>query len=76
MDLKLCKGQYILYKNQDRYELGRVKEVRNNNTAFVCYHSGDTAALTSFDDIILLANDKVIVETTLGGETFYHERLE
>lgn len=44
-DIKV--GDYIIYVNGDRYELGRVKSVTYDG-AFVCYHEGETAAKTSF----------------------------
>lgn len=59
-------GDYIIYVNGDRYELGRVKSVTYDG-AFVCYHEGETAAKTSFHDMHPLINARCIEKTSLGG---------
>ncbi len=69
-DLKT--GDYIIYVNGDRYELGRIKSIRDDG-AFVAYHNGETSAKTSFDLIHKLENAYCIKETTLGGEFFKGE---
>ena len=38
-------GQYIVYCNGDRFELGRIKSLHKDG-AFVAYHEGDTGAKT------------------------------
>ena len=69
-DLKT--GDYIIYVNGDRYELGRIKSITKDG-AFVAYHEGETGAKTSFDLMHKLINDFCIKETTLGGEFFKGE---
>lgn len=69
-DLKT--GDYIIYVNGDRYELGRIKSITEDG-AFVVYHEGETGAKTSFDLMHKLINDFCIKETTLGGEFFKGE---
>lgn len=69
-DLKT--GDYIIYVNGDRYELGRIKSITEDG-AFVAYHEGETGAKTSFDLMHKLINDFCIKETTLGGEFFKGE---
>ena len=59
-------GDYIIYRNGENYELGKIKRVVQDG-AFVWYHSGDTAAKTSFDCMYKLLNEYVIGETSLGG---------
>jgi hypothetical protein len=59
-------GEYIIYQNGDRFELGRIKRV-DKNGAFVFYHEGDTAAKTPFDCMHKLINGYVIKQTSLGG---------
>lgn len=49
------EGEYIIYQNGDRYELGRIKRITSDG-AFVWYHEGDTAAKTPFDCMNKLAN--------------------
>lgn len=66
-DPPLIPGQYVLYKNGDRYELGRVKRVADDGGAFVWYSSGDTASKTPRDCLILLENARDILDTDLGG---------
>ena len=73
-------GEYIIYVNGDRYELGRIKRLTEDG-AFICYHEGETAAKTPYDLIHKLVNGFTIKETTIGGETFkesddYKERFK
>jgi len=74
---EVCKylkpGEYIIYQNGNRFELGRVARVESDG-AFVCFHLGETAAKTPFDCIHKLTNAYVITETGLGGGRF--ERRE
>ena len=60
-------GEYIIYQNGDRYELGKIKRIVNDG-AFVYYSSGDTAAKTPFSCMHKLANEYLIIATSLGGE--------
>lgn len=60
------EGEYIIYKNGDRYEIGKIKRIVRDG-AFVWYHSGDTAAKTPFDCMHKLENAYCIGETSLGG---------
>ena len=66
---KFRAGDYIIYVNGDRYELGRIVSVEDDG-AFVCYHEGETAAKTPFDTMHRLMNDYTIGYTTLGGSRF------
>lgn len=60
------EGEYIIYVNGDRYEIGKIKRIVQDG-AFVWYHSGDTAAKTPFDCMHKLENEYVIDKTSLGG---------
>lgn len=60
------EGDYIIYQNGDRYEIGKIKRITPDG-AFVWYHNGDTAAKTPFDRMHKIANEYVIGETSLGG---------
>lgn len=62
-------GEYIIYVNGDRYELGRIKSLTPVG-AFVAYHEGETGAKTLYDDMHKLVNSFTIKETTLGGKYF------
>lgn len=62
-------GEYIIYVNGDRYELGRITNLRQDG-AFVCYHEGETAAKTPYETIHKLINGYTISKTTLGGRRF------
>lgn len=65
---KLKPGDYVLYQNGSRFELGRVKRVDfEERKAFVWYSSGDTAARTDFSDLVRLENARDIKKTALGG---------
>ncbi len=59
-------GEYIIYVNGNRYEIGEIKRVVRDG-AFVWYSSGDTAAKTPFDCMHKLVNGYVIKDTSLGG---------
>ena len=60
-------GEYIIYVNGDRYEIGKIKRITEAG-AFVWYHEGETAAKTPFDCMHKLANAYCIDRTQLGGE--------
>lgn len=62
-------GEYIIYRNGDTYELGRIKSLCENG-AFVAYHEGETGAKTPYDLMHKIVNEYTIKETTLGGEYF------
>lgn len=60
-------GDLIIYRNGDRYEIGKIKRVVQDG-AFVWYHEGDTAAKTPFDCMHPLFNAYTVKKTTLGGD--------
>ena len=62
-------GQYVVYRNGDKYELGRIASLKQQ-CAFVCYHEGETAAATPYHTIHPLFNAHTIKSTTLGGDRF------
>jgi len=62
-------GEYIVYVNGDKYELGRIKSLRDNG-AFVAYHNGETGAKTPYSHMHKLNNGYVIGSTSLGGSYF------
>lgn len=68
-------GEYIIYHNGEKYELGRIVSLREDG-AFVCYSEGDTAAKTPFDCMHKLVNAYTIRDTFLGGERFKGEQDE
>ena len=63
------EGEYIIYVNGDRYELGRIKSLRNDG-AFVAYHEGENGAKTPYDHMHKLTNAYVIKYTSLAHEYF------
>jgi len=60
------EGQLIIYKKGNKFEVGKIKTLRDTG-ASVHYHSGETAAMTSYDDMYPIENDNCILKTTLGG---------
>lgn len=66
MDNQFYEGEYIIYQNGDRYEIGKIKRIVSDG-AFVWYSNGDTAAKTPFDCMHKIMNEYVIGETGLGG---------
>ena len=63
------EGEYIIYVNGEKYELGRIKTLREDG-AFVAYHEGETGAKTPYYTMHKLINNYVIESTSLGGEYF------
>lgn len=63
------EGEYIVYVNGEKYELGRIKTLREDG-AFVAYHEGETGAKTPYHTMHKLINNYVIESTSLGGEYF------
>ena len=59
-------GQLIIYKNNERVEIGMITELKNDG-AFIFYHSGETAAFTNYNLIKAIINDNCIIKTNLGG---------
>ncbi len=62
-------GEYIIYRNGEHYELGRIKSLRKDG-AFVAYHEGETGEFTPYDYMHKLTNRYCIKYTTLGGDYF------
>ena len=62
-------GEYIIYVNGDRYEIGRIKAIVEDG-AFVAYHDCETGAKTDFRSMHKLVNEYTIEKTSLGGEFF------
>lgn len=58
--MRFKEGQLIIYKGSNGYEMGKIKRIKDNKSAWIWYHSGDTAALTDFDLISPLINDYCI----------------
>lgn len=65
-------GEYIVYVNGEKYELGRIKSLQDDG-AFVAYHEGETGAKTPYDLMHKLINSYAIKETSLGGDYFKTE---
>lgn len=62
-------GEYIIYQNGEKYELGRIKSLCDDG-AFVAYHEGETGAKTPYSCMHKLINRYVVEKTTLGGVFF------
>ena len=68
-------GDYIIYVNGDRYEIGRIKSVCDDG-CFVAYHEGETGAKTPWDSMHKLTNAYCITSTSLGGDFFKRQLYE
>lgn len=68
MQKQFQEGQYVIYQNGDRFEIGKIKRIVSDG-AFVYYSAGDTAAKTPFDCMHPIQNGYVIWKTSLGGKT-------
>ena len=60
------EGQLIIYKKGDKFEVGKIKTLRDTG-ASVYYHSGETSAVTSYRNMYPIENDYCILKTILGG---------
>ena len=66
------EGEYFVYVNGDRFELGKVKMPNNTRDGYFCwYHSGSTAANTPVEHMHKLTNAYTIEKTSLGGGTYF-----
>lgn len=63
------EGEYIIYRNGEKYELGRITSLREDG-AFVCYNEGETAAKTPYSHMHKLVNAYAVKATSLGGDRF------
>lgn len=61
------KGQLVIYKGANGYEIGKIKRIKNDNQAFIWYHSGDTAALTDLKLLNPIVNDYCIKDLLNKG---------
>lgn len=60
--MEFKEGQLIIYKGSNGYEIGKIKKIKDGKSAWIWYHSGDTAALTDFDLISPIINDYCIAD--------------
>ena len=56
------EGQLVIYEGSNGYEIGKIKKIKDDHSAWIWYHSGDTTALTDFDLINPLINDYCLEE--------------
>ena len=66
-------GQIVAYVGKDfsgeiyKVEIGKIKSINESKkTAFVNYHSGDTAAQTSLNDLYPIENEYYLKNALLG----------
>lgn len=63
---KFIEGELFIYKNDNNYEIGKVKRVVDDETYFCWYHEGETAAKTHERNMNKIKNAYVIKDETLG----------
>jgi len=74
---KFEPGELFIYRNGDRYELGKVKRPNNDGDGYFCwYHLGETAANTPTSCMHKLQNAYVIDGESLGGGALKAIELE
>lgn len=66
-DTEYHEGEFILYQNGNRFEIGEIKRIVDDG-AFVYYSEGETAAKTPFDCMRKITNAHTIKSTSLGGK--------
>lgn len=68
-------GELVIYIGKDfknniyKVEIGKIKKLCTDG-AFVCYHTGETASKTNYNDLYKLNNSYVIQKENLGGDYF------
>lgn len=50
-------GQFVIYANGSRLELGEIKEIVDDTYCRVWYHTGDTTALTHVRNLSPIQNE-------------------
>lgn len=55
--MQFKEGQLVVFKRPDGYSIGKIKKIKDKTSAWIWYHSGDTAALTDLSLIGPLFND-------------------
>lgn len=61
-------GEYFVYVNGEKYELGKVKRINNTGNGYFCwYHEGDTAANTPLHCMHKLINGRIILKDGFGS---------
>lgn len=74
---KFKNGEYFIYVNGDKYELGKVKRENDNGTAYFCYyHEGNTCAWTPIDCMHKLVNAYIIREDGFGKAEMPEKRMK
>lgn len=68
-------GEPVIYQNGDRFELGIVKTVCEDNEYFINYHTGDTAARTHARHLHKIANDYAFVIARLNPDELKIDRV-
>ena len=58
-------GELVICQIGSRYEIGKIKSFTEVG-AFVWYHSGDTAAMTHWENLHKIENAGYILKTELG----------
>lgn len=67
MSKEFENGEYFVYVNGEKYELGKVKRPNNDGTGYFCwYHEGSTCANTPTENMHKLINAYVIREDGFG----------
>lgn len=74
--MQFREGQLIIYEGSNGYELGKIKKIKDNKSAWVWYHGGDTAALTPFDKIKPLINAYCLEEIISKQEKTMNVTIE
>lgn len=60
--MKFKEGQFVIYEGFNKLMIGKIKSIKDNNSAYVWYHIGDTAALTNLNLLKPIINDYCIEE--------------
>lgn len=60
--MEFKEGQLIVYEGSNGYEIGKIKKIKDDKSAWIWYTSGDTAALTDFVLINPIINDYCIAD--------------
>lgn len=67
-------GDMITYQNGERFEVGTIKKIRDDETVFVWYTTGDTAAATNVSDIKMFSQGDLLKVSNQYAFSVLYER--
>lgn len=64
--MKFKEGQLIVYKGSNGYEIGKIKKIKDDKSAWIWYTGGDTAELTEIENFVYPINNDYCIADLLS----------